>query len=161
MERIRKHKKLILILLLLLLAIGGGLFWHHYNKPTPPNPNLDGSAVGWQGRQVLEEAGKGSDETISIPCFESLAFQANQTTQKVNLYNPENNKCYFVITMIVGEDTVFKSEMIAPNTGFYEIELSKELAAGEYSGMVIYECFSIADLSPMNGGSFHFDLVVR
>lgn len=157
-----KKKWIILLLLLFLIAlvIGGGIFLYYQRQPLP-KPYIDDNAVEWEGNQELDHAGKESGEKISIPCFESLVFKANQTTQKVNLYNPENNNCYFVISLIVEQDTLFKSDMIAPNTGFYEIELSEELAAGQYSGIIVYECYSLTDLSPMNGGSFHFDLTVQ
>lgn len=164
-EQKEKHKKkkwiILLLLLLLITIIGCGLYFYFHKQSPPPTPDLDEQAVEWEGKQELDNAGKGSGGTISIPCFESLVFKENQTTQKINLYNPESNQCYFVITLIVEQDTLFKSEMIAPDTGFYEIELSKELTAGEYSGTIIYECYSMTDLSPMNGGSFHFDLTVQ
>lgn len=160
MEKKHNKKKWMIVLILLLIVVSIGIYWY-YNDKTPLNPNLDEQAVDWDGKQKLENAGKGSGGTISIPCFESLVFKANQTTQKVNLYNPENNNVYFVVTLIVGEETIYKSEMIAPNTGFYEIELEKELAAGDYAGTIVYECYSLSNLSPTNGGSFHFDLTVK
>lgn len=163
MENKKKRKTwVILIFLLLLLLLCGGLFaFHKSNQSLPILPDLDSSAVDWAGKQELENAGMDTGGTISIPCFESLVFTANAKTQKVNLYNPEKNNCYFVITLIVGEDTVYQSKMIAPGTGFYEIEINDVLDVGKYAATIVYECNSIVDLSPMNGGAFHFDLHVK
>lgn len=160
----RKKRKtwIILIILLLLLLLCGGISTYlNSGQSQPIAPNLDSDAVDWHGSQDLEDVGKQNGGTISIPCFENLVFAANKKTQKVNLYNPEKNNCYFVITLIVGEDTVYQSKMIAPGTGFYEIEINDLLDVGKYAATIVYECYSIDDLSPMNGGAFHFDLHVK
>lgn len=157
----RKSRAILIVLLLLLLLCGGLLIFHQSNQSQPILPDLDSNAVDWVGKQELENAGRDSGGTISIPCFESLVFTANEKTQKVNLYNPEQNNCYFVITLIVGVDTLYQSKMIPPGTGFYEIELTDVLDVGKYAATIVYECYSIDDLSPMNGGAFHFDVHVK
>lgn len=167
----KKNKKkliiLILILILILLCIGSGLYYYYLNQNNnsnnnnPFNPNIDEQAVEWEGKQTLDQTGRETEDKISIPCFDGLVFQANQTSQKVNLYNPENNSCYMKFSIIVENKTIWTSEMVAPAKGFYKIELAEELEKGNYSGMVLCECFSLSDLSPMNCGSFHFNLTVR
>lgn len=161
-NKVKRKTWIILIFLLLLLLLCGGLFaYHNSNQSQPILPDLDSNAVNWVGKQELENVGRDSGGTISIPCFESLVFAANEKNQKVNLYNPEQNNCYFVITLIVGENTLYQSKMIPPGTGFYEIELTDVLTVGEYAATIVYECYSIDDLSPMNGGAFHFDVHVK
>ena len=163
----KKHRKqrnlliaIIAVLLLIILLLS--LRCCQGSPADPQTPNLDNNAVDWQGSQQLQTPNnQGSSGKISIPCFESLLFTANEKTQKINLYNPASNRCYFVITLKVNDEVLFKSEMIAPNKGFYEIELLDTLEAGDYVCIVIYETFSTADLTPMNGGSFDFDLKVQ
>lgn len=162
MESKRKKKLWLLILLLFLLVIGGGIFWFFcHNKPPTPQANLDNQAVEWDGKQPLDNASNGSGGYIEIPCFESLVFKPDQTTQKVNLYNPEKNTCYMVISLVVEDETLWKSELVEPAKGFYEIELEHPLAAGNYNGMIIYDCYSAKDLSALNGSSFQFNLQVK
>lgn len=158
----KKKWALILLLLLLLLVICGGLFWFFcHNKPPNPQPDLDHQAVQWNGRQELDTASSVSRGFIEIPGFDSLVFKADQTTQKVNLYNPESNTCYMVITLIVEDEILWKSELIEPNSGFYEIDLNHVLSTGDYIGTILYDCYSAKDLSALNGSSFQFKLQVK
>lgn len=163
MESKQKKKRwiLILLLVLLLLIICGGLFFFCRTKPPNPQPDLDHQAVQWNGRQELDTASSGSRGFIEIPGFDSLVFKADQITQKVNLYNPENNTCYMVITLMVEDDILWKSELIEPNSGFYEIDLNHALSAGNYTGTILYDCYSSKDLSALNGSSFQFKLQVK
>lgn len=81
--------------------------------------------------------------------------------QKVNIHNPETNTCYMVISLIVEDETIWKSEMIAPNKGFYEIELNHSLDSGTYSAYLLVECYDMVNGNPMNNGLSEFTLYVQ
>lgn len=93
--------------------------------------------------------------TISIPGMESMTIEADAETVSVRLYNPENNPCYFEISITLDDGTeIYRSNMISPGQELYEIELNEALEAGEYSAVLQYETYSLDEAhTPMNGAS--------
>lgn len=61
---------------------------------------------------------------ISIPGYESLNFTAGKKKQSVNFYNPEENTCFFRISLVIdngngtgtgaSEEIIWTSELIEP-----------------------------------------------
>ena len=112
---------------------------------------------------------------ISIPGFESLDFKAGREKQSVNFYNPEENTCYFRISLVLkqrdgagaggeevaGEDTLWTSELIEPGEEVKSIELDKELESGDYPAILKYECFSLKDETPLNGAKVEVIIHVK
>ena len=113
---------------------------------------------------------------ISIPGYESLEFKAGKTKQSVDFYNPDDNTCFFRISLVikygadtangkegnVGEETVlWTSEMIEPGEHVKSIKLNKELESGEYAATLKYECFRLQDKSPLNGSNVVLTLNVN
>lgn len=101
-------------------------------------------------------------ETIAIPGYAQLAMQAGDIMQHVQLSNPAENSCYFVITIILPDDTeVFRSGLIKPGQKTDAIRLLQALEAGTYADAVLrYSCYSLADKAPMNGADTKFTLEV-
>lgn len=113
---------------------------------------------------------------ISIPGYESLEFKAGKEKQSVDFYNPDENTCFFRISLVVkdetdtangeernvGEETVlWTSEMIEPGEHVKSIKLGKELESGEYAAILKYECFSLKDKTPLNGSNVELTLNVN
>jgi len=113
---------------------------------------------------------------IAIPGFESLDFKAGKEKQSVDFYNPDENTCFFRISLVIkdetdtangeegnaGEETVlWTSEMIEPGEHVKSIKLSKELESGEYAAILKYECFSLKDKTPLNGSNVELMLKVQ
>lgn len=126
---------------------------------------------------------------ISIPGYESLDFKAGKKKQSVNFYNPEENTCYFRISLVLkaddgtgtdkasgddeakkteesggadeAEKVLWTSELIEPGEEVKSIEISKELESGEYPAVLKYECFSLKDETPLNGSNVELILTVR
>lgn len=88
---------------------------------------------------------------ISIPGYESIDFKAGKKKQSSKFHNPENNSCYFVMTLIMDDETLWKSDYIKPGESINKIKLSRSLEAGEYSAKLKYECFTLNDKNPLNG----------
>ena len=88
---------------------------------------------------------------ISIPGYESIEFKAGKKKQSSGFHNPENNSCYFVMTLIMDDETLWKSDYIKPGESINKIKLSRSLEAGEYSAKLKYECFTFNDKNPLNG----------
>jgi len=114
---------------------------------------------------------------IAIPGFESLEFKAGTKKQSVSFYNPEENTCYFRMSLILQaagteaggtaadsgakEETLWTSELLEPGESIKSIDITKELESGEYPAVLKYECFSLKDETPLNGSKVELTLKVR
>lgn len=96
------------------------------------------------------EAATGS---ITIPGFERVRLAAVPAPQAVPFYNPEGNKCYFVISLFLpsGEE-IYRSALIAPGEAPATASLSYIPQAGTYESAVLrYSCYSLESYEIMNG----------
>ena len=113
---------------------------------------------------------------ISIPGYESLDFKTGKTKQSVDFYNPDENTCFFRISLVIkdetdtangeegnaGEETVlWTSDMIEPGEHVKSIKIGKELESGEYAAILKYECFSLKDKTPLNGSNVELMISVK
>jgi hypothetical protein len=121
---------------------------------------LEEGAEEWQGVQPRDTGGV--TQGIAIPGYKSITIDADTADVKVNFQNPEGNPCYFVISLVLADGTeLYKSKMIEPGMGLYEITLTQALAAGEYDATVKYETFGLESLSPMNGAEVKIKLIAE
>jgi hypothetical protein len=88
---------------------------------------------------------------------------ADTLEQQVNFVNPKGNPCYFRISLVVDEETVYESKLIPPGKGIYEIQLNRSLPAGRYPHAILrYQCFSLEEPSaPLNGADVVLNLRVQ
>ena len=78
------------------------------------------------------------------------------------LYNPENNACYFRISLLLDGEALWRSDLLAPGQTAPQQTLSRALAAGEYSAVLKYECFADeAETVPLNGSEIALLLRVQ
>ena len=140
------------------VLVGSKLIGNPVNIPTA-NQAGDVKPIGNAGGKLM--AG-GSNDSIAIPGFEKIRLKAGQTKQAVKFYNPEANKCYFLISFTLADGTeLFRSGMIKPGNTIDTIEIARSLKAGNYKGAILkYECYAIDGLKPLNGAETVFDLEV-
>ena len=69
-------------------------------------------------------------DSISIPGFDFLSLQAGAQEQSMPLYNPENNACYFRISLLLDGEALWRSDLLAPGQTAPQQTLSRALAAG-------------------------------
>ena len=123
------------------------------------------TACGAGGDRVerFAEAAPDSGEDIAIPGYEKLSFAAGKTAQAVNLKNPLENACTFVLTLTLDEDgtTLWTGKALSPGEAFTRITLSRALDAGEYPATLHYDCFSLNDNTPLNGAEVKLTIEVR
>lgn len=101
-------------------------------------------------------------DSISIPGFDFLSLQAGTQEQSMPLYNPENNACYFRISLLLDGGALWRSDLLAPGQTAPQQTLSRALAAGEYSAVLKYECFADeAETVPLNGSEIALLLRVQ
>lgn len=156
------NKRLILIVLGLVCAavvVGAGCAFLA-SKPTTPRQQAE-NAVDWAGAPEDDTGAAQPGNSIAIPGMDVVNFKANETKQTVNLYNPAQNSCFFQISMLLEDGTeLYRSDLIAPGKGLYEIELLQTLPEGTYDGSILkYACFSMdTEHTPLNGAEFTFTI---
>ena len=122
------------------------------------------TACGAGGDRVerFAEANPGSGANIAIPGYEKLTFAAGKTAQAVNLKNPAENACTFVLSLTLDDGTtLWTGEALSPGEAFTRITLTKALDAGEYPATLHYDCFSLQDSTPLNGAEIQLTIEVR
>ena len=123
------------------------------------------TACGAGGDKVerFAEAAPGSGENIAIPGYEKLSFTAGKTAQTVNLKNPPENACTFVLTLSLDEsgETLWTGKALSPGEAFTRITLTRALDAGEYPATLHYDCYTIEDNQPLNGAEIQLILEVK
>ncbi|MBR1606849.1 MAG: hypothetical protein IJ664_03985 [Clostridia bacterium] len=122
------------------------------------------TACGAGGDRVerFAEANPGSGANIAIPGYEKLDFTAGKTVQTVNLKNPAENACTFVLTLTLeGGETLWTGKALSPGEAFTRITLTRALDAGEYPATLHYDCFSLQDHTPLNGAEIQLTIEVK
>ena len=122
------------------------------------------TACGAGGDRVerFAEANPGSGGSIAIPGYEKLSFAAGKRAQTVNLKNPPENACTFVLTLSLADgETLWTGKALSPGEAFKSITLSRALPAGEYPATLRYDCFSLQDNTPLNGAEVKLTIEVR
>ena len=119
------------------------------------------TACGAGGDRVerFAEAAPGSGENIAIPGYEKLSFAAGKTAQAVNLKNPPENACTFVLTLTMEDgETLWTGKALSPGEAFTRVTLTRALDAGEYPATLHYDCYTIEDNRPLNGAEIELTL---
>lgn len=167
----KKAAKIILIAAAAVLLVGGGIFaglnWNNWfgkqeEPQTTAGAELDTGAEDWTGEKEVY-TGKKNTDTIDIPGYGSITLKADDAEQTVNFYNPEQNTCYFRMTLLLPDGTeVWQSGLVEPGKGIYNITLDEALSAGAYEDAVLkYECFAMNDeQTPLNGSEIKLTLNV-
>ena len=122
------------------------------------------TACGAGGDKVerFAEANPGSGENIAIPGYEKLSFAAGKTAQTVNLKNPPENACTFVLTLTPEDgEALWTGKALSPGEAFTRITFSRALDAGDYPATLHYDCFSLNDNTPLNGAEIQLTIEVR
>ncbi len=151
MEKDNK-KKYIFLLVLLIVTISLRVCLCICRSRTDIQPVSSG--IRWDGNNIAATRDK-NEKYIAIPCFTDLTFRANQTAQKVNIYNPENNVCIMNFSIVLPDRTViWESGDTYPGYGFHDIELKRPLSSGTYEARIVTRCFTMDKKSELNGGTF-------
>ena len=122
------------------------------------------TACGAGGDRVerFAEANPGSGANIAIPGYETLSFAAGKTAQAVNLKNPPENACTFVLSLTMEDgETLWTGKALSPGEAFTRITLTRALDAGEYPATLHYDCYTIEDNQPLNGAEIELTLEVK
>lgn len=164
----KKSIKVLSLILLAVVLVGGGIFagmnWNRWfgEEKIPVTAEVDEDAEDYTGDREVYQGEKNTD-TIDIPGFDAMNLKAGTTEQSVNLYNPEQNTCYFQMSLLLPDGTqLWKSGLVEPGKAVYEITLNQTLEAGEYENATLkYECFAMdEEQTPLNGSEIKLTLNV-
>lgn len=123
---------------------------------------LTACGVGGDRVEQFAEANLGSGTNIAIPGYEKLSFEAGKTAQAVNLKNPAENACTFVLTLTLEDgETLWTGKALSPGEAFTRITLTRALDAGEYPATLHYDCYTIEDNRPLNGAEIELIIEVK
>ena len=151
-DRTTRFLLLIIVFLILLIAIML-MFVRCRNIPTGiDNPKQQ------LNTQIVKP------ESIAIPGYEGLELIADTKKQTLSLPNPEQNACYFQISLCLEDGTMlWQSELIEPGDVSKPIALKQKLAKGTYPNAILrYECFTMdGSMTPLNGAEMKLTLRVK
>lgn len=102
--------------------------------------------------------------SIAIPGYEMLELKAGTKKQSLCLPNPEQNMCYFQISLYLEDDTLlWQSDLIEPGKTSNPMTLTNALDKGTYPNAVLrYSCYRMDDdLMPLNGAETKLTLRVK
>ena len=162
-NRNRSHKKLLAVMIVVAVIIVAALLIWHFTQQSEKESSggSAGEVVAWDVDPDTEDTAGATGE-IQIPGYESMTIMAGETVQTVDIGNPADNNCYFVITIQLEDGTeLFQSDYLEPGQGFETIEMTQALEACEYTAVIRYECYSLEDKSALNGASSEFTLIVK
>lgn len=150
---------LSIVLISTSLVLVGVLVGSKLSNTYTPNTAADQAIPFDSSKESLTVS---SSNTIAIPGFEKIAMKAGTTEQTVKLYNPDTNKCYFRISILLADGTeLYQSGLIKPGHVVDTIEISHPLKAGLYKNATLrYDCYAIDDQHQLNGAQTVFDLEV-
>lgn len=176
----KKTGQILLIVFLICILVAGGVFFgmelgnrkeeglmdassqmENVSEKNETAAEVDAAAEAWTGAKETYQ-GKSERDTIDIPGFDSMSIQAGIKEQNVNLYNPEQNTCYFKMSLYLNDGTLlWESKLIQPGKAVYNLTLNQPVDAGEYQDCILkYECFSMDEnQTPLNGSEIHFTLI--
>ncbi|MGI5884574.1 MAG: hypothetical protein ACOX83_06365 [Candidatus Spyradocola sp.] len=149
---------LIVVLLLALLVLS---VQRPASVPLTQSPAASNTLPASSVPSLLPEATPTSTDTIAIPGYEGLTLRAGED---LCLANPEQNTCYFVITLSLADGTpLWQSSYIPPGEVSDPIRLLEPLEPGVYSdAQLTYACFSMDEaLTPLNGAQMELTLRVE
>lgn len=120
-----------------------------------------------QEQKTLSESGvlvEKNADSIAIPGYEALELKANSKKQTLSLPNPEQNMCYFQISLYLEDGTLlWQSELIEPGEISKPMTLTQELEKGTYpSALLRYACYRMDEnRTPLNGAEMKVTLWVK
>lgn len=132
-------------------------------QDTQPRQNgsayVDPDAAAWDDGIDSDEP---EEERILVPGYSGATMAAGETTLRLRIGNPGENKCYLTATLMLADGTLlYESGLLEPGTGFEQVELNQTLEAGTYEAMVHYQGYSMDEArSELNGSDSAFTLTV-
>ena len=118
----------------------------------------DSNSVKWNGKKETEKV-RQDVRYIEIPGISQMVFVAGETSQRVNIHNPESNDCDIVFTLSIDNEAIWKSGKCEPGFGYYDIEIAKYLDEGTYQATLLHECYRGKE--QLNSAKMNVEIIVQ
>lgn len=151
MDKKKRKRCIIGIILLVILIIVILLCLRSCHNESPP----DDTNTTEESKSLDFIPADESQNTISIPAVSGINMVAGQLEQTVDFYNPDENNCYFRISLYLSDDTLlYQSELLKPSEHILNITLNQELEKGIYKNCrLAYDCYTLDEsMTPLNSG---------
>lgn len=152
MDKKKKKRCIIGIILLVILIVVILLCLRSCHNESPPE---DTETTTEESKSLDFIPADESQDTISIPAVSGINMAAGQLEQTVDFYNPDENNCYFRISLYLSDDTLlYQSELLKPSEHILDITLNQELEKGIYQNCRLsYGCYTLDEsMTPLNSG---------
>ncbi len=145
-------KRIAVVPLIVAVAFGAAFVGARFGGGNSPEP----------GPAAAETQPQNIGDNIAIPGYDVIRLKAHKTEQSVYLCNPEQNHCFFVISLLCDGAEVFKSGMMPPNAKAETITLTQPLEAGSYENAIVrYACYDLYTQRELNGAEIAIRLEVE
>ena len=166
-EKKSKKKALIIIVAaVLLIAAATAAILYACGVFTPKQHEKGEGVVGvisddWD--PGIEETSGEPKKGTQIPGYSRAEMNAGDTSLKISIGNPKENKVGMFATLKLDDGTeLYKSELLKPGQGLAEVPLNKTLEKGTYDAMVVYQCVALDEKNtPLNAAESGFKLIVK
>lgn len=116
------------------------------------------------GDYVKEEVDNNNGANVILPGWTTLKIPANtkDITRGIDFYNPKGNEGYYYLTfkLILNDEVLYESGLVAPGKHIQHITLSRPLSAGEYDATIFMQPYKWDKKTPTNNGNVRIKLVV-
>lgn len=149
-EVLRQKKAILLVVLIVLVAVIIIFVRSCGNEPALYVPQTETQ----NNERDFTPSGDGNKNAITIPGMTGLTMKAGQLEQTVDFYNPEQNECFFKISLYLSDNTlIYQSDYIAPSEHITDIALMQVLERGIYGKCrLVYDCFALDNKAALNSG---------
>ena len=158
--RIKNGKRFFTIIILLIIISTVIMIINNNDNSNDLN-NSDENKINQE-----MDSGENTNKDIgcAIPGWQSIIIPKNTKLVNVNFYNPIANKDLYYLSFEVqlGEELLYKSEMLKPGEELKQIELSRELDEGEYEVVIFVQPYRMnVEKTPTNNASMKTKLIVK
>lgn len=174
MQKNSKKKIIPVIAVIMIIAIAAAAVLIMRNSKDK-NPETDDSMIKGNHKIVIDtgetvtgvmdysNSNVSQAANISVPGYDTFYFKAGTKEQDVELNNPKDNTCYFVMTLSLEDGTeIWKSDYLEPGVMYDHITLEKELEEGTYENVTLnYDCYALNDMHVLNGAVIQLSLDVK
>lgn len=147
----RKRRRIFTIIIAIVILIILILSLRCCRNGTPYNNESEAT----ESKEKTLDFTPAEEHRIKIPATTGINMKAGQLRQTVDFHNPEDNDCYFVLSLYLSDDTlIYQSDMLAPSEHITEIELLQDLQKGLYRNCrLVYSCFALDGKTKLNGSN--------
>lgn len=142
----KKRNKVVLTVILILVMAGGMYLW----KTREQGLDIDGNAKKYEVN--IKEPEDWGNNRIAVPGYGDIEMEEGSDRFCVALYNPKENPCYFVFSVMVEGKEQYRSKLVPPGEAITNARLSEKIAGGIHEVTIKIETYDLADgKTPMNG----------